>query len=195
MADPSENFYYLPVTGRVTVDGTSYALMTFVIDYALNSIPRAQFTLPIGRGVSGSKENSISDAEGFVSQLKAYTKIEAFLTIKAAQGRAAPPGKSPGFPIGKEFRIFKGRTSEPSMKKSFVSSDASLTVDAFGEIGVLAGLSQFVHGVALPNTMGTAPSLVTVTNNQATSNIDVSATLAGIPEGAERERDGTKQGV
>ena len=165
MANPSENFYYLPVRGRVTIGGETFALMSFSVTYMLDEIPVATFELPIGRGLSGPKEGAVADAEGFLSELTCYTKVEAFLTIQMPGGHAAPPGISPGFPTDKEFCIFTGRASLPSMRKAFNSSDATLTVGAFGEIGILAGVSQYVRGTAQPCAFGTAPALHTLSNN------------------------------
>ena len=165
MANPSENFYYLPVTGRVVIGGKNYALMTFDILYTINKVPEARIGLPIGRTMSGAKEGSISNAMQFFSELKALTKVEVFLTIKSLNSRTAPPGSPLGFPDGKEFKIFSGRVMQPGMHKAFESSDALLTISALGEIGLLAGVSQYVYGLVEPTPRGTAPALMSLANN------------------------------
>ena len=163
MADSRlEDYYYLRVSGRVNINGKDYPLLFFSVTYAIDTIPTAMIGMPIGKNAS---TGSISAAEGLISTLEPFTPIDVYVTIKPFD-RAAPPGKSQGFPSG-EFKVFTGYVAMPGMRKSFDSSTASLVVGAFGIAGGFGGTTQYTRGMTSPNPMGIGPAITAVGNRTA----------------------------
>lgn len=141
-------YYYLKVQAKAIINGTEFPLNAVHLTYEVDEIASAQLELPIGRQVQGSKIGQISSAMGVFNDIAPFSPVQVMVKIDVPLGRAAPPGKKPGFPVGSWFKAFDGFYSAPLHTKSMAGT-ASLTVQCFGATAALAGATQYVAGTGI----------------------------------------------
>lgn len=152
MADQLFNFYRTEFRARAVIGGTHLAITSFRLIYALDNVPEAQITLPIGRLAYGTFEKTVVD--DFVERWEPFTVVEIYVHAITTEGQNAPPGKGPVTPTD-EFLVFTGYLGMISAVKS-VSGSAGVAVTAFGKLGGLGGATSLVRGVVSTGIADTA---------------------------------------
>lgn len=160
MAERSGNAYKIDVRARATINGADVPVASVQLDFPLDGMPVATLFLSLGRNVYGNKIGQVSEAEGLITQLQPFAPVNIFVTATPVAGRAAPPGKSAGFPAGSEFQVFEGFLLMPSTNKSRLNSNATLTVTAYGRPMAYAGTTQFITGTHIEGIGGGDQTIV-----------------------------------
>lgn len=169
------DYYYITVEARAVVNNRAVPVAGFSCDFALNAMSIANIDIPLGRLAGGGKIGTDAPVENVLSDLRPNVPVQLYAKFTPKPGsRAAPPGASPGFPVGKEFLAFTGYTRGPAFEKNAESGSAVFCIEVYGWAVGLAGATQFVNGTIvdgatnggsiiqsrLGNTAKVAPTLV-----------------------------------
>jgi len=177
MTDPVADYYRLNVTARAEFDEPAIdtPVLSFRLTFALDQIPSAVIRIPLGRDpVTGV----VSSALGTITEIEPRTRCRIYASAESSDGRAAPPGKDPGFPET-DTLVFDGFVAALQVVRGV--NTASLEIELFGIQGGLAGSTMLVTSVTLADLSSSNSNIVVKGGGGAAVAWDIFAMLARNP--------------
>ena len=144
--------YYVKVRAKLLIDGEEVPLLSFNIEYALNRIPLAVFTVAQGRGMSGPGKGEVSSAHELLAKVKPFTPIEIKVDLEAPNGFSGSDDDD-GLKDG-ETTVFKGFMMGTNQERKRAQMTTGLTFYAMGYPAALGGTTQFTVGLTQTNLGG-----------------------------------------
>lgn len=177
MADAFADYYRLDVRARAEFDEPAIEtpVLSFQLNFRLDEIAKAVIRVPLGRNpVTGE----VSSALGAITEIEARTRVRIYASATPSDGRAAPPGKDPGFP-DEETLVFDGFVASPKVVRGVKT--ASLELELFGPQAGLAGSTMLVNSVTFAELVSSNSDIVVQYGGGAEVAKDIFALLAKKP--------------
>lgn len=153
LATTLENYYRVDLTLVAEIGDNEVPITSASVIYAIDQIPTAIITIPVGRAGDGGK---VTAGSGFFGALTPFTSLKIYATAKSyPAGRDSP--QASGLPKD-QFLIFDGYVHQPSMQLSTSGEggNAELKIEGFGRIGGLSGATTLGVGITVSKSAGGA---------------------------------------